>query len=78
MNGNNTAFRRTKSGALKAAIYFSAAVVCILAVTVAAVVLIKGLPHISISFLTEKPSLLKGTTGILPNILNTLYISTLR
>ncbi len=74
MNGNNTAFRRTKSGALKAAIYFSAAVVCILAVTVAAVVLIKGLPHISISFLTEKPSLLKGTTGILPNILNTLYI----
>lgn len=74
MNGNNTAFRRTKSSALKAAIYFSAAVVCILAVTVAAVVLIKGLPHISISFLTEKPSLLKGTTGILPNILNTLYI----
>lgn len=74
MNEKNTAFRRTKSGALKAAIYFSAAVVCILAVTVAAVVLIKGLPHISISFLTEKPSLLKGTTGILPNILNTLYI----
>lgn len=74
MNGNNTAFRRTKSGALKAAIYFSAAVVCILAVTVAAVVLIKGLPHISISFLTEKPSLLNGTIGILPNILNTLYI----
>ena len=74
MNEKNTAFRRTKSGALKAAIYFSAAVVCILAVTVAAVVLIKGLPHISISFLTEKPSLLKGTIGILPNILNTLYI----
>lgn len=74
MNEKNTAFRRTKSGALKAAIYFSAAVVCILAVTVAAVVLIKGLPHISISFLTEKPSLLNGTIGILPNILNTLYI----
>lgn len=74
MNGNNTAFRRTKSGALKAAIYFSAAVVCILAVTVAAVVLIKGMPHISIKFLSEKPSLLNGTIGILPNILNTLYI----
>lgn len=74
MDGKNTAFRRTKSGALKAAIYFSAAVVCILAVTVAAVVLIKGLPHISIKFLSEKPSLLNGTIGILPNILNTLYI----
>ncbi|MGN1137184.1 MAG: phosphate ABC transporter permease PstA [Oscillospiraceae bacterium] len=74
MNGKNTALRRTKSGALKAAIYFSAAVVCILAVTVAAVVLIKGLPHISLKFLSEKPSLLNGTIGILPNILNTLYI----
>ncbi|MGN0552885.1 MAG: phosphate ABC transporter permease PstA [Oscillospiraceae bacterium] len=74
MSNKISAVRRTKSGALKAAIYFSAAVVCILAVTVAAVVLIKGLPHISVKFLTEKPSLLSGTIGILPNILNTLYI----
>lgn len=74
MRDKITAVRRTKSGVVKAAIYFSAAVVCILAVTVAAVVLIKGLPHISVNFLTEKPSLLSGTIGILPNILNTLYI----
>ena len=34
----------------------------------------KGLSHISLNLLTSKPSLINGTTGILPNILNTLYI----
>lgn len=74
MNDRNTAVRRVKSGALKASIYVSAAVVCILAAAIAIVVLVKGLPHITLQFLTEKPSLLTGTIGILPNILNTLYI----
>lgn len=74
MNDKNTALRRAKSGALKAAIYASAAIVCVLAAAIALIVLIKGLPNITMQFLTEKPSLLSGTTGILPNILNTLYI----
>ncbi|MGN0599131.1 MAG: phosphate ABC transporter permease PstA [Oscillospiraceae bacterium] len=74
MNDKNTALRRAKSGALKAAIYASAAIVCVLAAAIALVVLIKGLPNITMQFLTEKPSLLSGTIGILPNILNTLYI----
>lgn len=74
MNDRITAVRKAKSGALKAAIYASAAIVCVLAAAIAIVVLVKGLPHITLQFLTEKPSLLTGTTGILPNILNTLYI----
>ena len=37
-------------------------------------VLIKGLPNISWELLTTKPSYLRGTVGILPDILNTLYI----
>lgn len=74
MNDRNTAVRRVKSGALKASIYVSAAIVCVLAAAIAIVVLVKGLPHITLQFLTEKPSLLTGTIGILPNILNTLYI----
>ena len=37
-------------------------------------VLIKGLPHISWELLSTKPSYLRGTVGILPDILNTLYI----
>ena len=37
-------------------------------------ILIRGLPSISWSFLTTQPSELHGTIGILPNIINTLYI----
>lgn len=74
MNDKNMTVRKIKSGALNAAIYASAAIVCVLAAAIAIVVLVKGLPHITLQFLTEKPSLLTGTTGILPNILNTLYI----
>ena len=35
---------------------------------------IKGLPNISWELLSTKPSYLRGTVGILPDILNTLYI----
>ena len=34
----------------------------------------KGLPHISFELLSTKPSHLLGRIGILPDILNTLYI----
>ena len=34
----------------------------------------KGLPHLSWKFLSTKPSYLTDTIGILPDILNTLYI----
>ena len=37
-------------------------------------VLVKGLPNISRELLSTKPSYLRGTVGILPDILNTLYI----
>ena len=37
-------------------------------------VLIKGLPNITWELLSTKPSYLQGTVGILPDILNTLYI----
>ena len=37
-------------------------------------VLVRGIPHISWAFLTTKASVLKGTDGILPAILNTLYV----
>ena len=37
-------------------------------------VLMKGLPNISWELLSTKPSYLRGTVGILPDILNTLYI----
>ena len=37
-------------------------------------VLVKGLPNITWKLLSTKPSYLRGTVGILPDILNTLYI----
>jgi phosphate transport system permease protein len=37
-------------------------------------VLIRGLPHLTLEFLTSKPSYLTDTIGILPDLLNTLYI----
>ena len=37
-------------------------------------VLYKGLPNITWELLSTKPSYLRGTVGILPDILNTLYI----
>lgn len=37
-------------------------------------VLVKGLPNISWEFLTTKPSYVSDTIGILPDILNTIYI----
>ena len=37
-------------------------------------VLVKGLPNITWELLSTKPSYLRGTVGILPDILNTLYV----
>lgn len=37
-------------------------------------VFVQGLPHVTWPLLSTKPSYLNGTIGILPNILNTLYI----
>jgi phosphate transport system permease protein len=52
----------------------SVAVICALLIGLIGVILVRGLPNISWELLSEKPSLLKEKIGILPNILNTLYI----
>ena len=52
----------------------SAAVTCALAVFLIVYVMAKGLPNISWELISTKPSYLSGKIGILPDILNTLYI----
>lgn len=37
-------------------------------------IFVRGIPHITWNLLTTAPSVLKGNMGILPNILNTLYM----
>ena len=47
---------------------------CALAVCIVGYVLLKGLPQLSWELLTTAPSYLKDTVGILPDLLNTLYL----
>ena len=54
--------------------WLAAGVTAVLTLFLLGYVLIKGLPNISWELLSSKPSYLRGTVGILPDILNTLYI----
>lgn len=66
--------RKIKDGILNLLMLLSAGLVCGLLLGLIGYILYRGIPHISWTFVSTKPSLLKGTIGILPNILNTLYI----
>ena len=54
--------------------FLSVALTCGLVLFLIGYVLYKGLPNISWKLLSTSPSYLAGTIGILPDILNTLYI----
>ena len=66
--------RKIKCTVLNILMYLSAGIICLILLGLIGYILYRGLPHISLEFLTEKPSLLRETVGILPNILNTIYI----
>ena len=56
------------------AVWVAAAFVIVLVVGIIGMVLVRGLPHVNWTFLTTTSSILRGTNGILPAIINTLYI----
>ena len=66
--------RKLYGGVMKGLMLFSAFVTCALVVAIIGYVLIKGIPNISWKLLSTKPSYLSNTIGILPDILNTIYI----
>ena len=66
--------RKIYKGLMQTLMYISLVVTVGLALFMIVYVLCKGLPHISIKFLTTSPSYLNDSIGILPDILNTLYI----
>lgn len=66
--------RKIKDGILNLLMLLSAALICGLLLGLIGYILYRGIPHISWEFVSTKPSLLRGTVGILPNILNTIYI----
>lgn len=68
--------KRTRIGdnILKVLIYLAAGVVIALLVGIMGYVFVRGLPQVSWQLLSTVQSSLKGTFGILGNIINTIYI----
>lgn len=59
---------------LKFFIYLCAAFSVLVLLSIIITVVIRGLPSINLEFLTDTQSTLRGTFGILGNLINTLYI----
>ena len=66
--------RKTYIFAMKLLIAISVTITCAITLFIIGYVLFKGIPNISWELLSTSPSYLSGKIGILPDILNTLYI----
>lgn len=59
---------------MKLLMWISVGITTALVLFIVAYILFKGVPHITWEILSTKPSYLSGRIGILPDIMNTLYI----
>ena len=66
--------RRAYDRVLRFLLYFCAALTCALLVFIIGYIFVRGLPHITWELLSTEPSYIRDTIGILPNIINTIYI----
>lgn len=66
--------RRFYDKGLKCVLYFCAGLTCALLLFIIGYIFYRGFGNITWELLSTETSYLKGTIGILPNILNTLYI----
>lgn len=66
--------RKLKDGFINILMYTAAGAILLFLILLIGYILVRGIPNITVSLLTEKPSLVRETIGIFPNILNTLYI----
>ena len=66
--------RRIYDRVLRGIIWGCAALCILLVVSLIGYILIRGLPHVTLQLLTSQESYLNDTIGILPSILNPLYI----
>lgn len=69
-----SARRRSYMGLMKGLMWTCTLLTVALTIFLVAYVLCKGIPNLSWELLSTEPSSLRGTIGILPNILNTIYI----
>ena len=70
LSGKRKAYDRV----LRFLLYFCAVLTCTLLVFIIGYIFVKGLPHVTWEFLSTEPSFIRDTIGILPNILNTIYL----
>lgn len=66
--------RKLWNGSMKFLLRLCAAITVALLIFLLGYIFYRGVPHLTIPLVTTESSYLKGTIGILPNILNTLYI----
>lgn len=66
--------RKAYIGLIKCLMALAVAVTCGIALFLIVYVLAKGVPHITWALLSTKPSVLADRIGILPDILNTVYL----
>ena len=72
---HHASFPRTLyNAAARVLLWLSAALTCALLVLIAGYVFWRGVPGLSWQLLVSEESILEGTPGILPSILNTLYV----
>ena len=74
MKNNIKTKRKAYSVLMKALMGISVTLTCALVLFLIGYILVKGLPNISWKLLSTKPSYLDNSIGILPDILNTLYV----
>ncbi len=66
--------RKVWNGTVRFFVYFCAFLTCALLLFLIGYIFYRGIPYITAELLTTQTSYLNDTIGILPNILNTLYI----
>lgn len=66
--------RKLYAVCMRALMGLSAALTGALVLVIVGYVLLKGIPNLSWQFISTKPSYLTGSIGILPDIMNTVYV----
>ena len=69
-----SASRRAYNGVMRALIYLASAIVVALLIFLLCYIFYRGIPNLSLEFLTSEESVRNDTQGIGPAILNTLYV----
>ena len=69
--------RRAWNGTMRVLLYVSAVIICALLVFLIGYILYRGIPNLSWEFLTSEESVINDIEGILPSIVNTVYVLSL-